>query len=127
MIPDSLVGAKRTNVEVNFSMGAGLASGEYELNDSSSISLNIYDCGGPAGAGIYSMQYLGLLNDLHDNDEEYLKSIDFNGGKAFEQCDKTANDCTISYFSGGRFLVTLQGDHVGVDALKQAARGLNIK
>lgn len=127
MIPESLMGAKRTNVEVNFSMGAGLASGEYELNDSTRISLNIYDCAGPAGAGIYSMQYLGMFNLQEENDEEYTKTIDFNGGKAFEHCEKATNDCTISYFSGGRFMVTIEGDHVGADALKQAAKGLNIK
>lgn len=127
LIPESLMGAKRTTIEANSSMGANLAHGEYELNDSTSITLNIYDCGGPAGAGIYSMQYLGLYNLQEDNNEEYTKSIDFNGGKAFEQCEKATNDCTLSYFSGGRFLVTLQGDHVGADALKQAAGGLNIK
>ena len=59
MIPETLMEAKRTIHTVNSSMGAGLALGEYELNDSASFSLNIYDCGGPAGAGIYSMQYRG--------------------------------------------------------------------
>ena len=83
MIPESLIGAKRTNSEANSSMGAGLAYAEYALNDSTQISLNIYDCAGPAGAGIYSMQYLGLFNPQEENDEEYTKTIDFNGGKAF--------------------------------------------
>ncbi|HEY6062589.1 MAG TPA: hypothetical protein VIV35_03210 [Chitinophagaceae bacterium] len=127
MIPESLMGAKRTSIEANSSMGASLAHGEYELNDSTRIALNIYDCGGPAGAGIYSMQYLGLFNLQQENDEEYTKTIDFNGGKAFEQCEKATNDCTLSYFSGGRFMVTLEADRIGIEALKQAARGLNIK
>ena len=127
LIPESLMGAQRTNVEANSSMGAGLARGEYELNDSTQISLNIYDCAGPAGAGIYSMQYLGMYNLQEENEEEYTKIIDFNGGKAFEHCEKATNDCTISYFSGGRFMVTLEGDRVGADALKQTARGLDIK
>ena len=127
MIPESLMGANRTNLETNSSMGAGLARGEYELNDSTRITLNIYDCAGPAGSGIYSMQYLGLFNMQQENEEEYTKTFDFNGAKAFEQCEKATNDCSISYFSGGRFMVTLEGDHVGAEALKQAARGLNIK
>jgi hypothetical protein len=127
MIPESLMGAKGTNIEANASMGAGLARGEYELNDSTRISLNIYDCAGAAGAGIYSMQYMGLLNVQEDNEEEYTKTIDFNGGKAFEHCEKVSNDCTLSYFTGGRFMITLEGDHVGADALKQAAKGLSIK
>ncbi len=127
LVPETLMGANRTNVEVNFSMGAGLATGEYELNDSTQITLNIYDCAGSAGAGIYSMQYLGMINLEEENEEEYTRTIDFNGGKAFEHCEKASNDCTLSYFSGGRFLVTLEGDHVGADALKQVARGLDIK
>ena len=127
MVPENLMGAKGTNIEANAGMGAGLARGEYELNDSTRVTLNIYDCAGPAGAGIYSMQYMGLLNVQQDNEEEYTKTIDFNGGKAFEHCEKASNDCTLSYFTGGRFMITLEGDHVGADALKQAAKGLNIK
>jgi hypothetical protein len=127
LIPETLLGAKRTNYTVNSSMGAGLARGEYELNDSTQLSLNIYDCAGTAGAGIYSMQYLGMLNLQQESEDEYTKTIDFNGGKGFEHCEKATNNCTLSYFSGGRFLVTLEADHIGADALKQAASGLNIK
>lgn len=127
LIPENLMGAKRKNFTVNSSMGAGLARGEYELNDSTRISLNIYDCAGPGGAGIYGLQYLGMMNIQQESDEEYTKSIDFNGGKAYEHCNKTSNSCTLTYFSGDRFLVTLEGDYVGAEALKQAAKGLNIK
>jgi len=127
MIPETLMGAKRTNYSASTAMGAGSAQGDYELNDSSRLSLNIYDCAGSAGAGIYSMQYMSMFNFQQDSDEEYTKTIDFNGGKAFEHCEKATNNCTLSYFSGGRFLVTLEGDHVGAAALKQAAGGLNIK
>jgi hypothetical protein len=127
MIPETFMGGKRTSHEVSSAMGVSVATGEYELNDSTRITLNMYDCAGPAGAGIYGLQYLGLLNGQEDNNEEYTKTIDFNGSKAFEHCDKDSNDCTITWFAGGRFLLTLEGDHVGADALKQAAKGLNIK
>jgi len=127
LIPETLMGAKRTNFTASATMGAGLARGEYELNDSTSISLNIYDCAGPAGAGIYGMQYMSLFNVQQENEEEYTKTIDFNGGKAFEHCEKATNNCTLSYFTGGRFMVTLEADYIGADALKQAAKGLNIK
>ena len=127
LIPETMMGAKRTNFSASSAMGAGSAQGEYELNDSTRVSLNIYDCAGSAGAGIYSMQYMSMFNFQQESDDEYTRTIDFNGGKAFEHCEKASNDCTISYFSGGRFLVTLEGDHVGADALKQVAKGLNIK
>ena len=127
MLPETLMGAKRTSFSASTAMGAGLADGEYELNDSTRLRLNIYDCAGSAGAGIYSMQYMSMFNFQQESDEEYTKTIEFNGGKAFEHCEKATNNCTLSYFSGGRFLVTLEGDHVGAAALKQAAGGLNIK
>jgi hypothetical protein len=127
MIPGSLMGAEGKNIEVNSSIGTNVASVDYTISDSSSVTLNIYDCAGAGGSGIYGMHIAGLLNDLHDNDQDYTKSVDFNGGKAFEQCDKINFECTFSYFTGGRFLVTLEGDHVGAAALKQAAGGLNIK
>jgi hypothetical protein len=127
MLPEILMEAKKTSSSASTAMGAGSAQGDYELNDSTKFSLNIYDCAGSAGAGIYSMQYMSMFNFQQDNDEEYTKTIDFNGGKAFEHCEKATNDCTLSYFSGGRFLVTLEGDHVGAATLKQAAGGLNIK
>jgi hypothetical protein len=127
MIPDQLMGATRKNYNATTTMGAGLATAEYEINDSSNVKLNIYDCAGPAGAGIYSMQYLGMMNVQSESDDEYIKSIDFMGGKAFEHCEKSSNDCTLTYFAGNRLLVSLEGTHTGINTLKQAAQGLNLK
>ncbi|MEO5946631.1 MAG: hypothetical protein ABIP79_07410 [Chitinophagaceae bacterium] len=127
LLPEKLMGTGRASYDVNNSMGAGLATAEYTLTDSTSVSLSIYDCAGSAGAGIYSLQFLGMMNMQQESDDEYTKNVDFNGANAFEHCDKTTNDCTFTYFAGGRYLVTLEGDNVGADALKQAARALNIK
>ena len=127
MIPETMMGVPRTNFEANQAMGAGLATAKYEINDSTDVKLNIYDCAGSGGAGIYSLQYLGMMNIQQESDEEYTKTVDFNGGKAYEHCNKINQRLHLTYFAGGRFLVTLEGDHVGADALKQAAKGLDIK
>ncbi len=127
LLPETLMGVPRKSFEANASMGAGLVIGRYEINDSTDVKLNIWDCGGPAGAGIYGMQFMTMLNIQQESDEEYTKTIDFNGGKAYEHCNKRNNDCTLNYFTGGRYLVTLEGNHVDAAALKQAASGLNIK
>jgi hypothetical protein len=127
LLPETLMGASRKSYEANASMGAGLVSGRYELNDSMDVKLNIWDCAGPGGAGIFGMQYMTMLNIQQESDEEYTKTIDFNGEKAYEHCYKTRNDCTLNYLSGGRFFVTLEGNNVGADALEKAASGLNIK
>lgn len=127
LLPETLMGSARTSFDVNSSMGAGLGSAEYSLTDSTNVSLSIYDCAGSAGAGIYSLQFLGMMNMQQESDDEYTKTVEFNGANAFEHCDKTTNDCTFTYFAGGRYLVTLEGRNVGAEALKQAARALNIK
>lgn len=127
LVPEQLMGADRTNLDVADAMGASVANADYKINDSTDIKLSIIDCAGPGGAGIYSMQYLGMFSFQEEDEEEYTKTIDFNGGKAFENCKKTRNDCTLTYFSGGRFLITLEGDNVGIEALKDVAKGLKIK
>jgi hypothetical protein len=127
LLPETLIGAARKSYETNASMGAGLATAKYEMNDSTDIKLNIWDCGGAGGAGIYGMQYMTLWNIQQDNDQEYSKTIDFNGAKAMEHCYKNRNDCSLTYFTGGRYLVTLEGNNVGAEALKQAAGSLNLK
>ena len=127
LLPETLIGAPRKSYETNASMGAGLANASYEMNDSTNVKLTIWDCGGPGGAGIYGMQYMTLWNIQQDNDREYNKTIDLNGSKALEHCYKTRNECSLTYFTGNRFMVILEGNNVGADALKQAAGGLNIK
>jgi hypothetical protein len=127
MAPEILLGGTRTNLDANEAIGAVEVTADYELNDSSSATLTIIDCAGPGGAGIYSMQYLGLLNIKEDNEEEYTKTVEFKGNTAFEHCDKTTKDCAFTFFAGGRFLVTLEAANVSMDALKQAASSLNIK
>lgn len=126
LIPGQLFGVNQSDLDVSSAMGASIASAKYKINDSADVKLSVIDCAGPGGAGIYSMQYLGLYNFQEDNEKEYTKTIDFNDGKGFENCKKRRNECTFTYFSS-RFLVSLEGDNVGIDALKDAAKGLNIK
>jgi|CXWL01.1.fsa_nt_gi YbbR domain-containing protein len=127
LIPAQLMGASHSELDVNAAMGASVASADYKINDSTDINLNIIDCAGPGGAGIYRTQFLGMFTVQQDDEDEYTKTIDFNGGKAFENCQKSHNKCTLTYFGGGRFFITLEGDNVGIDELKKAAKSLNIK
>ena len=127
LIPQELMGGKRSSYNATSAMGSGVANAEYTINDTTNVKLMVYDCGGPGGAGIYSMQYLGMFNMESENEHEYTKTIDFNGGRAIEKCQKDRNDCSLTYFTGKRFLVVLESNNVGIDGLKQAANSLNIK
>lgn len=126
LVPDDLMGAT-ADIEVNSGMGATVANANYKINDSVDLKLEIVDCAGPGGAGMFGMQYINMINVNSDDEDEYVRTIDFNGGKAFENCKKNRNRCTIAWFSGNRFLVSLRGDNVGIDALKDLATGLKIK
>ena len=127
LLPEELAGAKRSKFSANSAMGAAYAEGEYPINDSASVELKIFDCAGQAGAGIYSMQYLGLMNFQSESDDEYTKTSEFKGGKIVEHHNKRNNRSTLTYLSGDRLLVTLEGRKTGVDLLKQVAGNLNLK
>lgn len=127
LVPEQLMGVNHADLDVSSAMGASIVTAKYKITDSTDVKLSIVDCAGPGGAGIYSMQYLGMYNFQEDNEKEYTKTIDFNGGKAFENCKKIRNDCTLTYFSGGRFLISLEGDNVAIDMLKDAAMKLKFK
>ncbi|HUM67060.1 MAG TPA: hypothetical protein PLV32_14470, partial [Chitinophagaceae bacterium] len=126
-LPEEIAGGKRSKFSANSAMGAAYAEGEYKINDSTELELKIFDCAGQAGAGIYSLQYLSLMNFQSESDNEYTKTIDFNGVKAVEHLDKSDNRATLTYLAGDRLLVTLEGDNTGVDLLKQVAGSLNLK
>ena len=127
LLPEDLAGAKRSKFSANSAMGAAYAEGDYPINDSTGLELKIFDCAGQAGAGIYSMQYLAMMNFQSESDNEYTKSIDFKGSKAVEHLDRRSNRATLTFVAADRLLVTLEGRNTGVDLLKQAAGSLNLK
>ncbi len=126
LLPEELAGAKRSKFSANSAMGAAYAEGEYPINDSARIELKIFDCAGQAGAGIYSMQYLGMMNFQSESDDEYTKTGEFKGGKIVEHHNKRNNRSTLTYLAGDRLLVTLEGRKTGIDLLKQVAGNLNL-
>jgi hypothetical protein len=125
LIPAEIMGAKQDDYNAVNYAGYGQASARYKINDSAKINLNVIDCAGNAGAGLYNMRM--LMNFEQDNENEYIKSTSFNDQKAIESCKKKRNECSFTYFSGNRFMVVLEGDNVNIDQLKDVAKGLNIK
>jgi hypothetical protein len=126
-LPEELAGAKRSKVSANSAMGAAASEGSYPVNDSTEIQVQLIDCAGEAGAGIYSMQYAGMMTFQSESDEEYTKTIDFNGSKAIEHAKKDNSTAVLSYLAADRLLVTLEGRNTGIDMLKKAAGSLNLK
>ncbi|MFL5774056.1 MAG: hypothetical protein ACJ75F_12920 [Flavisolibacter sp.] len=127
LLPDTLLGIKRTNFSYNSAMGYSLAQADYEKNNKTDIRMVVYDCAGQAGAEWYSMNYLTKSTMEAANENGYTKTVDFNGGKAIENYDKTINVTTFTYLANDRILVVLTGRNVKSDDLKVAAEKLKMK
>jgi hypothetical protein len=124
-LPIEVAKVTATDVETSSGMGALSASALYQLNDSSSVKIEIIDCGGAAGSGIFSTQYANESGESPDDETTKTLST-FKGQKAIERCNKeNTKDCSFTYFDGSRFLVFIEGRNTGIEKLKQIAREIN--
>lgn len=121
LLPESLAGAARSDMNVQNAMGASFASAKYKINDNTSVELGIFDCAGPAGAGIYSMQFLTLMNFQQESETEMTRTVDFNGSKAIERAKKDGSESSFHWFAKDRFLVSLEGENMKVEELRELA------
>lgn len=127
LLPETIMGAKKSDFQVSSAAGTGMARAEYDLNDTTEIEVNVFDCSGAAGSGLYSTRYLAMfMNIQSESADQYTKTIDFKGEKAIENCRDNQHRCTLTYFGGKRFMIVLEGKNVHPDGLKQAANELNI-
>ena len=128
MLPDELMGLKRASFNANSMMGFASAEARYKNeNDDKQIELNILDCAGEAGAGVYSLSYWTKMSMQSESDNGYTKTVDFDGNKAVETYDKGGDRYELTYVASDRLLVTMKGEKTGLDAVRQAAQGLNLK
>jgi alpha-L-fucosidase len=127
LLPEELNGIKRTSFSTNSSMGFAVAEAEYRKDDTTEIKLDIYDCAGEAGAGIYGLNYWTKMNVQSESSDGYTKTFDFMGNKAVETYEKNGNQYTLTYTGNDRLLVVLTGRNTGSDALKDAAKNLKLK
>ncbi len=124
LLPESFAGANRSNMNVASAMGTSFAEADYDINDTTSVSLKIFDCAGEAGAGIYSMQFLGMMNLQQETEDEITRTVDFNGTKAVEQFEKDGSRSSFVWVAKDRLLVTLEGENTKIEPLRQLAGSL---
>lgn len=127
MLPETYMGGSRTSIDANANNGASLATAAYAINDSMQVTVNLFDCAGPGGVGIFSNLYQNQLNTLQETADEYTRTITVNGNPGIEYCDLVNNSCTITYFTAKRYLVVLEGKKVSAPAMRAAAGQLLVK
>lgn len=127
MLPEELQGMKRTSFNANSMMGFASGEATYKKDDTTEIRLTIFDCAGEAGSGMYALNYWTKMTMESQNESGYTKTIDLMGVKAVEDYKKYNNSYTLTYAANDRLLVTLHGQNVPLDQLKDAAKSLNLK
>jgi hypothetical protein len=127
MLPEEMMGMKRTNFEAQSMLGYGVANATYKKDDGDQrVKVTIMDCAGEAGAGIYSM-YLAGMSMVSESDNGYKKTVDFNGTKAFEEYNKNSEEYKLTFSGSDRLLVVVEGEKTGLDAVKDVAKNLKLK
>ena len=127
LLPEELAGIKRSTYNASTAMGIAVGEAEYRKDDTSVIKLAVYDCAGETGAAYYSATYWMKMNMQSESDDGYTKTVDFMNGKAVESYEKSSNKYTLVYFGNDRVLISLEGENISLDDLKDAAKSLNVK
>lgn len=124
LLPIAIAGDTAKDVSSFNNMGTGFAKARYAHDDSTSIEVNVFDCGGSAGAGLYSRHY----QEVETMQDEYTKIGDFKGEKTIEHLnDGNDKRPVLTYIANGRLLVTLEGENLSMESLKSTARNLSLK
>jgi len=128
LLPEEIMGMKRSNFSANSMMGYASAEATYRNeSDDKQIELNILDCAGEAGSGIYQLSYWTKMSIQSESDNGYTKTVDFDGDKAVETYEKGGDSYELTRFVSDRLLVIVKGRKTGLDAVKETAKGLNLK
>lgn len=127
MLPAELLGMKRSSFNANAMMGFATADADYKKDDTSNVKLTVMDCAGESGSAFYALNYWTKMTMESENDQGYTKTVDFMGGKAVEDYKKYNNSYTLTFTANDRLLITLQGQNISLNVLKDAAKALNLK
>ena len=126
IFPETLMGMKRVSYSANSMMGYGIGEARYKSDDGKEIKVSIWDCVGEAGVGFYNLMYWGMNMESED-ENGYKKTITYSGAKAIESYEKNQERYGLMFPASNRLLVNVEGDNTGLDMVKQAAGGLNLK
>ncbi len=127
LLPAELDSAKEKNYVASTQFGYGLASVDYPKTKSRSIKVTLYDCAGELGAVNYFENYWNNLNVQKQTDQEFTKTINFEGGKAVETYKKDLNFSTVTFVIRERLVVVMEGKNMKPEELEAAAKKLHKK
>ena len=127
LLPAELDSAKEKNYLASTQFGYGLASIEYPKAKSRGIKVTLYDCAGELGSANYFENYWNYLNVNKQTEQDFTRTIDFEGGKAVETYKKDINLSTFTFVIRGRLVIMMEGKNMQPGELESAAKKLHQK
>lgn len=127
LLPAELDSAKEKNFLSSTQFGYGLASIEYPKSKSRGIKVTLYDCAGESGSVNYFENYWNYLNVNKQTEQDFTRTIDFEGGKAIETYKKDINLSTFTFVIRGRLVIIMEGKNMQPGELESAAKKLHQK
>lgn len=125
LLPEELDGLRRTSASGEKTNALGLnvskAEGEYKTEDNSSrIKITIVDMGGMSGwAGMAAFGWTMTEIDK-ETEDGYERTIEYRGYKGLEKYNTKRNDGKKEIMVAKRFMVTVEGDNVPMEAIDDA-------
>jgi hypothetical protein len=127
LLPHELDSATEKNYLASTQFGYGIASAEYPKSKSRVIKVTLYDCAGEMGAVNYFENYWDKLNVNSQTENDFIRTVDFEGGKAVETYKKDLNLSTFTFVMRDRLVIVMEGKNISSEELEQAAKKLHKK
>lgn len=124
VMPESVMGLKRTSISVGDNMVVKMSSANAEYNNedrTKTVKIEIMDGAGESGSAMAAMMKLGFTSMSEKTTENgFEKTGDYNGVKSKIKETKYEDQVNseISYLTKDRYIVTIEGIGYSVDELK---------
>ena len=127
LLPHELDSATEKNYLASTQFGYGIASAEYPKSKSRFIKVTLYDCAGEMGAVNYFENYWNKLNVQKQTENGFIRTVDFEGGKAVETYKKDLNLSTFTFTIRENLVIIMEGKNISSEQLEEAAKKLHQK
>lgn len=127
LLPHELDSATEKNYLASTQFGYGIASADYPKSKSRVIKVTLYDCAGEMGSVNYFENYWNKLNVNSQTENDFIRTVDFEGGKAVETYKKDLNLSTFTFVIRDRLVIVMEGKNITSEQLEEAAKKLHKK
>jgi hypothetical protein len=130
LLPETLVGLKRTKSEGEKSAALGIASSkagaQYGEEAGKRLELEIVDMGTLKGVGALALDWLGVSID-RESDDGYERTSMFEGCRMHEEFSKSSGRGATTLIVADRFIVKAEGTGLSAEEMRRAVAAVDRK